>query len=88
MTQTIKLTTDLNHGDLMLIAEKACAVLCGIANQLTTGEDDKDDTEEEFGLDMAEVVEMAHDNMIMSARTVLGAIGKHIEESAAALQPS
>lgn len=62
--------------ELLIIADNACAALASIASQLTTDEGDKDDTEEEFGLSMSEVVEMAHDNMINAARAAIAAIAK------------
>ena len=42
-----------------------------IAGHLTTDEGDVEDTEDEFGLDVSEVVAMAHDNMILAARRAL-----------------
>ena len=42
-----------------------------IASHLTSDEGDTDATEDEFGIDASEVVEMAHDNMILRARMCL-----------------
>ena len=60
--------------ELLIIAERACSALVGIANYLTSDEGDTDDTEAEFGLDASEVIEMAHDNIITSARRTLDSI--------------
>lgn len=72
--------------DLLIIADRACSALVAIASQLTTDEGDKDDTEEEFGLSVAEVVEMAHDNMINAARAALDSILKEFPPGADANQ--
>ena len=64
----------LDRETLLIIAERACAALTGIANNLTSDEGDEDDTEEEFGLDIEEVIEMAHDNMIGTARRSLDSV--------------
>lgn len=42
-----------------------------VAGHLTTDYGDESATEDEFGLDASEVVEMAHDNMIHRAREAL-----------------
>ena len=60
--------------DLLVIAERACSTLCNIASNLTTGEGDADVTEEDIGLPVEEVIEMAHDGMIGAARSVLDSI--------------
>lgn len=60
--------------DLLIIADRACSALAAIANHMTSDEGDRDDTEEEFGLDYDEVVEMAHDNLIVRARSTLNSI--------------
>ena len=62
--------------DLLVIAERACAILCTIANNVTTDETDRKKTEDDFGLDASEVIEMAHDNMILHSRSVLSRIVK------------
>jgi hypothetical protein len=68
--------TGRSREELLVIAERACARLVTIANYATTDEDDDDATEKEFGLDAGEVVEMAHDNIITSARATLDSILK------------
>lgn len=60
--------------DLLIIAERACASLCRIAGYLTTDEGDPDETEEEFGLSVEEIVSMAHDDLIRIARSTLNSI--------------
>ena len=55
---------------------KAQKALRGFAAMLTTDEGNTKDTEEEFGLDVNEVGAMAHDNMIIAAREVLGELGE------------
>lgn len=55
---------------------KSRAHLGFIATHLTTDEGDKDETEEDFGLEMSEVVEMAHDNLIGRARYACDEIDK------------
>ena len=57
--------------ELVLAIERMRRVLAFVANQVTTEEGDRAATEEEFGLSVGEVVDMAHDNMIEAARTVL-----------------
>ena len=47
------------------------AALKFIAGHVMSDEGDRDQTENDIGLDFAEVVEMAHDNMIQRARTAL-----------------
>lgn len=73
----------LSRDTLLIVAERACARLVAIANQLTTDEGDEGDTEEEFGLSCAEVVSMALDGMIADARSALDAIGKTIADERA-----
>lgn len=68
--------TGRSREELLVIAERACARLVAIANYATTDEGDEDATEEEFGLDSTEVVEMAHDNIINGARATLDSIIK------------
>ena len=46
-------------------------VVENIASQLTTDEGNREDTEDEFGLSMEEVVAMALDNFIVAARNAL-----------------
>lgn len=43
-----------------------------IASYLTTDEGDRENTEDYFGLEVSEVVSMAHDNMILAARNAIG----------------
>lgn len=50
---------------------KMRTVVENIASQLTTSEGNRKDTEDEFGLSVEEVLEMAHDNFIISARNAL-----------------
>lgn len=78
MGEPINLTR-LPRETLLAIADRACGRLCGIANMLTTDEGDRDDTEEEFGLDASEVIEMAHDNIILGARQTLDSINATIK---------
>ena len=68
--------TGRSREELLVIAERACARLAAIANYASTDEGDEDETEKEFGLDASEVVEMAHDNIINSARVTLDSILK------------
>jgi hypothetical protein len=63
---------------LLVLADRACNRLCCIANMLTTDEGDPEDTEEEFGLSVQEVIEGAHDNMICDARATLDSILRDI----------
>lgn len=51
--------------------ERYRTALVSIANMATTEEGDREKTENEFGLDVGEVIEMAHDNMILIARGAL-----------------
>lgn len=60
---------DRNRDELLNIAERACAALVRVANYVTTDEGDEEDTS-------AEIIGMAHDNMIADARNVLGRIAK------------
>jgi hypothetical protein len=46
-------------------------VLSRIAERSTTDEGDKEATEKHFGLDLPEIIQMAHDDMIVSARLAL-----------------
>jgi hypothetical protein len=66
--------TGRSREELLIIAERACSALVGIANNVTTDEGDKDATEDDFGIDASEVIEMAHDNMITRARSTLDSI--------------
>lgn len=68
----------LNRETLLIIAERACARLTSIANMLTSDEGDDDATEDAFGLEASEVIEMAHDNMIVEARATLDSIAAQI----------
>lgn len=52
-------------------SDKMEAALVQIANYLQTEEGDRETTENEIGLPYCEVIEMAHDSMIMIARSVL-----------------
>lgn len=73
------ITVDLRglpREDLLVIADRACCVLCQYASMLTTDEGDRDETEAEFGLDASEIVEMAHDNFIIRSRDVISRIVK------------
>jgi hypothetical protein len=47
------------------------ATLVEIANYSTSDEGDADTTEQEFGLSVPEVIEMAHDNIILLARSAV-----------------
>ena len=47
------------------------SALSTIAGYVTTDEGDTDATEDEIGLEIDEVIEMAHDNMIETARRAL-----------------
>lgn len=47
-----------------------------IAMQVTSAEGDEEATEDDFGIDAAEVVEMAHDNMILIARAAVERVNK------------
>lgn len=42
-----------------------------VANQLASEEGDENEAVEAFGLDVSEVIEMEHDNMIYAARAVI-----------------
>lgn len=57
-------------------ARFARKVLENIATQLTTDEGDVEHTEEEFGLEISEIISMAHDNMITQARSALSAMSR------------
>jgi len=57
--------------ELLIAVERMGAVLRSIGAQVTTEEGDRDATEEDIGLPVAEVIEMAHDSMIEQARAVL-----------------
>ena len=59
------------HNDVILAIERMRSALALIAGQVTSDEGDTDATEDEFGLDVSEVIEMAHDNMIHQARATL-----------------
>ena len=50
-----------------------------IAMHLTSDEGDDEETEQFFGLSIAEIIEMAHDEMILQARQALGMTVKHEE---------
>ncbi len=63
--------TGLSRDALLLIAEKACWRLVCTANALTRDEGDDEATEEEFGLDVGEVIQMSHENLILSARATI-----------------
>jgi hypothetical protein len=61
--------------DLSMLARqflRAREALIFVGAHFTSDEGDTDKTEEEFGLDASEVVEMAYDNMINRARAALG----------------
>lgn len=73
MTKTINLR-DLTWDQLYGVATVSCAALVEAANNLTTDEGDPDTTEDEFGLETAEVIEFAHDDMIFKARDTLHTI--------------
>lgn len=73
MNKTIDVT-GRSREDLLIIAERACAALANIANNATFHEGDRDATEDEFGLRVEEIIEMAHDNMINAARGALDSI--------------
>ena len=64
------------RSDLLVIAERACAILCSIANHATTDEGSREKTEDDFGLDASEIIEMVHDDMIIRARSALTRIVK------------
>tara|TARA_R110002111_G_scaffold103665_2_gene160611 strand:- start:534 stop:950 length:417 start_codon:yes stop_codon:yes gene_type:complete len=68
-----QLSTSVTHGTRRVFDDwiKMRTVVENIASQLTIDEGDKDDTEEQFGLEMSEVVEMAHDNFIIECRNAL-----------------
>ena len=55
--------------------ERTLKSLRFIASHNDSMEGDRDATEEDFGLDYDEVIEMAYDNMIQSARNALEDIG-------------
>lgn len=59
---------------LLIIADLACTALARIADYVTTDEGDREDSEEEIGLEFSEIVEMAHDDMIQRARSALDGI--------------
>lgn len=65
-----------DRAQLLVIADRACSALAAIASQVTTDEGDQEATEEDIGLPMSEVVEMAHDEMIGRARATLDSIIK------------
>lgn len=69
---------------LLLIAERACVRLGNTANYTTTDEGDKEETEQEFGLEASEIVEMAHDNIIVQTRGTLDSIIAEIAAARAA----
>lgn len=54
-------------------ARIAMAAVEEIANYVTSDEGDEDTTEGTFGLDFSEVIEMAHDSMIVIARQAVAA---------------
>ena len=76
----------LSREDLLVIAERGCGTLRYFANQVTTDEGDCEKTEQEFGIDASEVVEMAHDNMILQSRAVLNKIMKDFPSTASLTQ--
>lgn len=62
--------------DLSMLARqffRAREALAFIALHLLSDEGDKEATEREIGLEASEVIEMAHDNMIVCARAALNA---------------
>lgn len=73
--------TGRSREELLIIAERACSALVGIANNMATDEGDKDATEDYFGIDAEYVVEMAHDNMIRCARATLDSIVREFPKS-------
>lgn len=66
--------TGRSREELLIIAERACSCLVGMANAATSDEADKVATEEEIGLPAGEVLEMEHDQFIETARRVLDSI--------------
>ena len=76
---------ELPRDTLLVLADRACMRLVSIANMLTSSEGDPDDTEEEFGLSVEEIVEGAHDNMILQARATLDSIATDIARARALL---
>ncbi len=68
--------TGRSREELLIIAERACSFIVGVANAPTTAEGDVEATEEITGLSVAEAVEMEHDSFIETARRVLDSIGK------------
>lgn len=61
----------LTRDDLLLACVALHDTLANIGNQVTSAEGDVDETERAIGLDIAEVIELAHDNMILAARDAM-----------------
>lgn len=66
----------LSREDLLVIADRACCILAAFANNVTTDEGDRNQTEDDFGISAEEMIEMAHDDMIVRSRSVLSRIVK------------
>lgn len=66
----------LKLAKLLVSAPKMAGALRFIADHVTTEEGDRDATEEGTGIDYQEAVEMAHDNIILRARAIVGEVSK------------